>query len=67
MARHPDPVVAEVKRIRRALSVRLARAHRAGRLHEEMAAVGREGLRAYRETIRELRNGHVRRKAGHID
>jgi hypothetical protein len=60
MAGHKDPVVAEVKKIRRELSRRLMAAHRKGRLHEELLALEREGMRAYREAANGARNGHSR-------
>lgn len=57
MARYRDPVVAEVKRIRRKLSRRLMQAHRRGKLHEELKALEREGQRAYREAVTGSKNG----------
>jgi hypothetical protein len=42
MARANDPVVAEVKKIRRKLSKRLAAAMKKGRLYEELRAIDRE-------------------------
>jgi hypothetical protein len=62
MARHHDAVVAEVKKVRRQLSRRLMEARRRGRLHEELLAQGREGLRAYREATKGLRNGRLQHK-----
>lgn len=60
MARHKDPVVAEVKKVRRELSRRLMAAHRKGRLHEELLTLEREGERAYRDATNGTRNGHLR-------
>jgi len=61
MARYKDPVVAQVKRIRRDLSRRLMAAHRKGRLHEELLSMGREGEHAYREALNGSRNGGRKR------
>lgn len=62
MARYRDPVVAEVKKVRRELSRRLMKAHRHGRLHEELMAMDREGAKAYREVMNGSANGHGSRK-----
>lgn len=58
MARHKDPVVAEIKRIRRKLSKRYAAAYKKGRLYQEL-------LKMEREADAILRNGgrRARRKA----
>lgn len=48
MARPKDPVVADVKRIRKKLSKRLMAAHRRGQLHEELLAMGRQAERSFR-------------------
>lgn len=61
MARYDDPVVAELKKVRRGISRRLMKAHRQGRLHEELTAMEREGERAYREALNGKSNGHKRR------
>ncbi|MBI2899859.1 MAG: hypothetical protein HYY17_06725 [Planctomycetes bacterium] len=42
MARHEDPVVADVKRIRRKISRKLAAAMKKGRLYEEILKMDRE-------------------------
>lgn len=51
MARHKDRVVAEVKRVRRKVSKRLMKAHRQGRLREEVRAFEREGMALLREAV----------------
>ena len=58
MARHKDPVVEEVRRVRREISRRLMKAHRAGCLHEEILAVEREGQKASRA----MKNGSTRER-----
>ena len=42
MARHQDPVVAEVRQVRRKISVRLAKALKAGRFYQELCKMDRE-------------------------
>ncbi len=42
MPRYKDPVVAEIKKIRHKISRRLAKAHKEGRLYEELRAIDRE-------------------------
>ena len=56
MARTRDPVLTELKKIRRKLSKRLMQAHRKGRLHEELLAVEKEGQKAWKEAINGRRN-----------
>ena len=56
MARIKDPVVAEVKRIRRKLSKRYAEAYKKGRFYEEL-------LKMEREADEILRNGGRRSRA----
>ena len=58
MARPKDSTVADVKRIRRKISKRLMAAHRQGRLHEELVAMGRKGESAYREAVNGSKNGN---------
>ena len=62
MARYKDPVVAQVKKVRRELSRQLMAAHRKGKLHEEIKAMEREGERAYREALNGKSNGKKRSK-----
>jgi hypothetical protein len=49
MAQSKDRSLAEVKRIRRKLSARLMKAHKAGRLDQEMQALHREANATMRE------------------
>lgn len=49
MAGYKDPVVAEVKRIRRKLAERLIRARRKGRVREELKAMEKRAHQALRE------------------
>ena len=51
MARHKDRVVAEIKRVRRKVSTRLMKAHRQGRLPEELRAFEREGMDLLHEAV----------------
>lgn len=52
MARPKDPMMAQVRRIRRKISRELVAAHRRGKLHEAMRALEREGTEALREAAR---------------
>jgi len=58
MARAKDPLIADVKRIRRKISRRLMDAHHRGRLHEELLAMERQGERAYREAVNGSKAGN---------
>jgi len=58
MARPKDPLVADVKRIRRKISKRLMEAHRRGRLHEELLSMERQGERVCRDAINGSHNGN---------
>ncbi len=58
MARPKDPLIADVKRIRRKISKRLMAAHREGRLHEELVARERLGARAYRAAVNGSKSGN---------
>ncbi len=49
MARTRDRSLAEIKAIRRKLSARLMKAHKAGRLDQEMRAMDRRADEAMRE------------------
>jgi hypothetical protein len=51
MARHKDRVVAEIKRVRRKVSNRLMKAHRQGRLREELRAFEKAGMDLLREAV----------------
>jgi hypothetical protein len=58
MPRYKDPVVAEIKKIRHKISRRLAKAHKEGRLYEEMRAIDRE---VDREMVRDRHSSRNRR------
>ncbi|HLY73744.1 MAG TPA: hypothetical protein VKU80_06455 [Planctomycetota bacterium] len=58
MARAKDPLIADVKRIRRKISRLLMEAHRHGRLHEELKAMERQGERAYKEAVNGSKTGN---------
>jgi hypothetical protein len=58
MAERKDPVVEEVRKVRRKLSARLLKARREGRLMAELRNVEREG----EKVLRELAGGSRTRK-----
>lgn len=60
MARYKDPVVAEIKQIRRKISRRLANALKSGRFYQELCKMDREAEEILRATGRRSR---ARRKA----
>lgn len=62
MAGRRDPVMAELKEIRRRLSKRLHDAMQKGRLEAEVAQLEREGRRAYRHAVNGARNGRKHEK-----
>jgi hypothetical protein len=61
MARTKDRSLVEVKKIRRKLSARLMKAHRAGRLDQELQAMDRRADQAMREAAV---RGKARRRKG---
>ncbi len=63
MAGHKDPVVAQVKRIRRKISRELMTAHRRGKLHEAMRALEREGIEALKEASKRAKPARKRARA----
>lgn len=58
MARNKDPMMEDVRRIKRRLSQRLLKALRQGRLSEERIAIEREAEQVYRESTNGSRNGN---------
>jgi len=63
LAGSKDPVVAQVKRIRRKLSRKLMAAHRKGKLHEAMRALEREGIEALKEAGKRSKPARKRARA----
>jgi hypothetical protein len=63
MARHKDPVVAEVKRARRRVSRRLMEADRKGRLREELQAMHRRAEQALRDAAARAKAARKRAQA----
>lgn len=61
MAAHKRSVVTELKKIRRKLSARLARAKAEGRELEELRAMERKADRSYRTATNSTKNGHSAR------
>ncbi len=62
MARHKDPIVAEVKRIRRRISKRLMEADRKGRLHEAMRELERRGEALLEEAVGPVKARRLRKR-----
>ena len=62
MARHKDPVMEDVLRIRRQISRRLLKAKRAGRLTEEREAIEREAEVASRLALNGSFNGRAKHR-----
>jgi len=51
-------MMAELKKFRRQISLRLAKARKEGRELQELRAIEREGDSAFREAVNGRRNGH---------
>lgn len=64
MARYKDPVVAEIKKIRRKISKRLADADKKGRLYAELRAMDRHADQVLEEARRSSRGRPSRKSVG---
>ncbi len=58
MARRRDPVMDEMRAIKRRLNARLYKAHQEGKLQEEVRRLCREGRQARRAAMNGQANGH---------